>query len=237
MKVSFILKILPMLKTLGATGILIEYEDTFPYSEILSPITAKNAYSRKNIVEILQAAHSLDLKVIPLVQTFGHMEFALKLKEFVHLREVPESPQSICPSLNSSFTLIEALLTQVIQLHTLSQQQQKLIMNRKGRDDDGKDIPELTHIHIGCDEVYQLGECPRCREKVHDLLFLDHVYSVAAFIKKKWPKLSIIVWDDQMRQISTETLRASSVGNMVDPMIWAYSGIFNLLYFFISHLI
>ncbi|KAL7034425.1 hypothetical protein ACKWTF_007961 [Chironomus riparius] len=224
MKVSYILKILPMLKTLGATGILIEYEDTFPYSDILSPITAKNAYSRRNIIEILQAAHSLDLKVIPLVQTFGHMEFALKLKEFVHLREVPESPQSICPSLNSSFTLIETLLTQVIQLHTLSQQQQKILMTRKGRDDEnGKDIPELTHIHIGCDEVYQLGECPRCREKVHDMLFLDHVYSVAAFIKKKWPKLNVIVWDDQMRQISTETLRASSVGNMVEPMIWSYS--------------
>lgn len=172
MKVSYILKILPMLKTLGATGILIEYEDTFPYSDILSPITAKNAYSRRNIIEILQAAHSLDLKVIPLVQTFGHMEFALKLKEFVHLREVPESPQSICPSLNSSFTLIETLLTQVIQLHTLSQQQQKILMTRKGRDDEnGKDIPELTHIHIGCDEVYQLGECPRCREKVSFCIF------------------------------------------------------------------
>lgn len=224
MKVGYILKILPMLKSLGATGLLIEYEDAFPYGEILSPIAAKNAYNKKNIIEILQAARSLNLKVIPLVQTFGHMEFALKLKEFANLREVPESPQSICPSLNSSFTLIEALLTQVIQLHTLTKQQQHDVLNRKGRANEiEKDIPELTHIHIGCDEVYQLGECPRCRDKVHDMLFLDHVYSVASFIRKKWPKLNVIIWDDQMRQMSVETLRASSIGNVVEPMIWAYT--------------
>lgn len=219
-----------MLKSLGATGILIEYEDTFPYGEILSPIAAKNAYSKKNIIEILQAAHSLGLKVIPLVQTFGHLEFALKLKEFQHLREVQESPQSICPSLNSSITFVEELLTQVINLHTLNRQQQKVLMKRKGindndndDDDDKKDIPVLTHIHIGCDEVYQLGECVRCREKVHDTLFLDHVYSVASFLKKKWPGLSVIIWDDQIRTISTNTLMASGLGKLVEPMIWAYT--------------
>lgn len=210
-----------MLKTLGATGILIEYEDMFPYSGILSSIAAKNAYSKKNILEILQAAKSLDLTVIPLVQTFGHLEFALKLKEFYHLREVPESPQSLCPSLNTSFTFINELITQVVDLHTLNQQQQNMILDR--HDDNFRNIPKLTHIHIGCDEVYQLGECPRCREKIHDQLFLDHVYNVASFIKKKWPTLKVIIWDDQIRQISLEFLKNSAIGKMVEPMIWVYA--------------
>lgn len=202
-----------MLKSLGATGILLEYEDMFPFRGILSSIAAKNAYSRKNILEILQAAKSLDLNVIPLVQTFGHLEFALKLKEFYHLREVPESPQSLCPSLNSSFTFINELITQVIELHTLQ---------LSGKDAFGS-IPELTHIHIGCDEVYQLGECPRCRDKIHDQLFLDHVYNVAAFVKKTWPNLKVIIWDDQLRQISVELLKNSGVGKMVEPMVWVYA--------------
>ena len=210
-----------MLKTLGATGILLEYEDMFPYSGILSSIAAKNAYSKKNILEILQAAKSLDLNVIPLVQTFGHLEFALKLKEFYHLREVPESPQSLCPSLNSSFTFINEIVTQVIELHTLSQQHQNMILNQN--EGNSKTIPQLTHIHIGCDEVYQLGECPRCREKIHDQLFLDHVYNVASFIKKKWPNLKVIIWDDQIRQISLDFLKNSAIGKMVEPMIWVYA--------------
>lgn len=146
---------LSMLKSLGATGILIEYEDMFPYENILSPIAAKNAYSKKEILEILQAAGSLDLNVIPLIQTFGHLEFALKVKEFSFLREVPDSPQSICPSLNSSFAFVEELITQVVNLHTMSQEDQNSIFkNTKNV----KSIPKLTHVHIGCDEVYQLGE-------------------------------------------------------------------------------
>lgn len=33
-----------MLKKLGATGLLIEYEDMFPYTGILQALSAKNAY-------------------------------------------------------------------------------------------------------------------------------------------------------------------------------------------------
>lgn len=206
-----------MLKSLGATGILLEYEDTFPYADNLLPIKAKNAYTKKEIIKILQSANSLNLKVIPLVQTFGHLEFALKVKEFQHLREVPNSPQSICPSLNTSTKFIEDLVTQVISLHTMSQDQQKALSG------DDKKIPKLTHIHIGCDEVYQLGECPRCRNRVQNNLFLDHVYQVAAFIKKKWPNMKIIIWDDQLRQMSVETLRGSGISKMVEVMVWAYT--------------
>lgn len=221
-KVSYFLKLMPMLKTLGATGILLEYEDMFPFTGILSSLSAKNAYSKKNIIEILQTAHSLDLNVIPLVQTFGHLEFALKLKEFYHLREVPESPQSLCPSLNSSFTFINEMLAQVIEVHTLNQQQQNAIL-KPNEQNAFRTIPKLTQIHIGCDEVFQLGECPRCREKIHDQLFLDHVYNVGNSIKKKWPDLNVIIWDDQLRQISVDLLKNSGIGKIVSPMIWVYA--------------
>lgn len=224
LKISYFLKILPILKSLGATGILIEYEDMFPFSGILSSLSAKNAYSRKNIIEILQTAESLNLAVIPLVQTFGHLEFALKLKEFYHLREIEDTPQSLCPSLNSSFSFIIEMINQVVELHTLNQKHQQELFSSNDNRNTHRAIPKLTHIHIGCDEVFQLGECPRCRARVRDQLFLDHVYSVSAQIKKQWPHLKIIVWDDMLRHISLEFLQNSGLGKIdVQPMVWAYS--------------
>lgn len=38
-----------------------------------------------------------DFKLIPLVQTFGHLEFALKRERFSELRETPDNYQSLCP--------------------------------------------------------------------------------------------------------------------------------------------
>lgn len=112
-KISYLKRLFPLLKTLGATGLLLEYEDMFPFGGSLSDITAHNAYTREQITEILHSARDNELEVIPLVQTFGHMEFALKREGFVHLREVPESPQALCPSLNQSLDFVETMINQV----------------------------------------------------------------------------------------------------------------------------
>lgn len=91
LKVSYYKEFFPLIKSLGATGLIIEYEDMFPYSN--KNIPASNMYSKNDIKLILETARKNSLDVIPLVQTFGHLEFVLKLKEFEHLREVPRFPQ------------------------------------------------------------------------------------------------------------------------------------------------
>ena len=45
--------------------------------------------------KIVSYAHANGLEVIPLVQTFGHLEMALKLDEFKMLREAAGHPQVI----------------------------------------------------------------------------------------------------------------------------------------------
>lgn len=52
-------------------------------------------------------------EVIPLIQTFGHLEYALKLKEFEHLREEMAYPDSICPSKMESRAFIKHMVEQV----------------------------------------------------------------------------------------------------------------------------
>lgn len=149
--------------------------------------------------------------IIPLVQTFGHMEYALKLQEFAHMRELPDSPQSICPSQKQSMNFIDAILTQVIEFHLQLQQPHM------------EKIPlKMSHIHIGCDEVYRMGECAQCRQKTTGELFLNHVTTIAHFIRMKWPHLKVIIWDDMLRGLTLSEMQHSQIGNYVEPMIWVY---------------
>lgn len=73
-----IFQLFPVLKEWGASGLLIEWEDTFPYSDFLSAVgsknTATNAYSETEIEKIINLAADADLIVISLIQTFGHLE-------------------------------------------------------------------------------------------------------------------------------------------------------------------
>lgn len=74
------LQLFPLLRTWGATGLLVEWEDTFPYNRELSPIGSNgpsslaSGYTVQEARHILQIAGDCGLAVIPLVQTFGHME-------------------------------------------------------------------------------------------------------------------------------------------------------------------
>ena len=86
----------------------------FPFWGPLRNVSAKNAYSQHDVQNINKWAAQNELMVIPLVQTFGHLEFILKLDEFKDLREVPLYPQSICPSQDRSWDVVQEVIDQVV---------------------------------------------------------------------------------------------------------------------------
>ena len=188
-----------MLTNAGANGILLEYEDMFPFWGSLKPAAAGNAYSLRDVKAILDLAKSHNLEVIPLIQTFGHLEMFLKLPEFRNLREVDEFPQAICPSKNDSFTLVQQIIDQVMTVH-----------------------PTAKWLHIGCDEVYHIGYCEKCRMKSRDDLFLNHVARVAKYVRDKYNVIPII-WDDMLRQFPNGKINEYRLGELgVEIMLWNY---------------
>lgn len=197
-KISYYKQLFPLLKEAGANALLLEYEDMFPFSGSLETVRAKNAYTVEDVQTILSLARTHHFEVIPLVQTFGHLEFVLKLPEFRELREVDDFPQAICPSRNDSFALVENIIDQVMALH-----------------------PNVRWLHIGCDEVYHLGYCTKCMRLDRDNLFLSHVVRVAQYVKDKH-KVTPIIWDDMLRQMPTEKLKEFQLGSLVEPMVWTY---------------
>lgn len=91
--IDYLKSIFPLLHALGVTSVLIEYEDMFPYND--KSKRAINAFSKEDIKLLLQAAMKNNLSIIPLIQTFGHLEFILKMKSFSYLREEFKYPQVI----------------------------------------------------------------------------------------------------------------------------------------------
>ena len=204
-KVSYLKSLFPFLNMLGATGLLIEYEDMFPYWGKLEPISARNAYARGDIADILESAKKNDLEVIPLVQTFGHMEFVLKLKEFQDLREVPNYPQVICPTNNKSEPLIMAMIDQIMELH-----------------------PGINWLHIGSDEDYNIGECQLCQSVILNKqwsrsdFFLNHAKAIAKYVKNAYD-VQPIMWDDEFHKVPLKAIQNSEIGQYVEIMVWKYS--------------
>lgn len=204
--VSYFEKLFPYLKLIGATGLLVEYEDMFPYTGALDNIPAYNAYTLSDVSLILKYAAQNGLKVIPLVQTFGHLEFVLKLQNYKELREVPLYPQVICPTHNNTPPLLFSMIDQVIDSH-----------------------PGITHIHIGSDEVYHLGLCDRCTRSMEERgwskeqLFLSHLRNVTTYIKWKYPHIRPIIWDDELRSLNEGLIEEFEVAKYTDIMVWKYT--------------
>ncbi|XP_006886367.1 PREDICTED: hexosaminidase D [Elephantulus edwardii] len=204
-RVSYLSEVFPLLRTLGADALLIEYEDMFPYDGHLKLLRAKHAYSPSEIREIQHLARQNDLEVIPLVQTFGHMEFVLKHPVFAHLREVALFPNTLNPHKAESLALVGAMVDQVMELHG-----------------------EARRLHIGCDEVYFLGEGETSRlwlsqeSNTKAKLCLSHVRAVASHVLARHPTLRLLVWDDMLRDMPEDLLQESGVPELVEPVLWDY---------------
>lgn len=132
-KVEFLLRLIPLLREWGATGILLEYEDMFPYrGESLQVLSKDYCYSFEDIRRLQQVSENENLTFIPLVQTFGHMEFVLKHKRFNSILETANNPMSLCPLHKAALQLVKSIVDQMIEAHE-----------------------ELKYLHVGGDEVWK----------------------------------------------------------------------------------
>ncbi|PIO55871.1 hypothetical protein TELCIR_22738, partial [Teladorsagia circumcincta] len=167
---EFFTEIFYYLNRIKATGILIEWEDMFPYTGNLSVAVNGNAYSLDDVENILKEAKRHHLEVIPLVQTFGHLEWILKLEQFAHLREDVRFPQVICFPEPEAWNLITDMIDQVAEVH-----------RKHG----------MPYFHMGADEAFQIGVCNASliemgRQGSRDRLMLWHISRVAKYIKDKY---------------------------------------------------
>lgn len=124
--------------------------------ECVSP----DAFTKAEFKDILAYSRSLGLEPIPLLQTIGHCEYVLKHPEYKALAEVPDRIDQYCPRNPDVAVFLKKWIDEYLEV-----------------------FGEVRTFHLGADEAYTLGECPRCRAYAaeHSLseLYIDHINAVS----------------------------------------------------------
>lgn len=177
--------------------LVIEYEDKLPFGT-MPELRHPEAFTLRQLRALLETAYENFIEVIPLQQTFGHLEYVLKHPQYRRLRETPEAPGEMCPLREGAFGLAAKLLDEIARLH-----------------------PGSRYLHIGCDEVWSLGSSKECRRsgKSREEIFVGYVNHLVEHVCSlgKIP----IIWHDMLGKAPQELLdrldRRAVVG------VWLYS--------------
>jgi hexosaminidase len=139
----------------GINTIIMEWEATYPF-EKHPLIPNRYAFTKAEVVSFIQYCNSLGIDVIPLQQSFGHVEYILRNDRYKDLREDQKDYSQVCPlQTEQDKALFTDLYTELASTHT------------------------SKYIHIGGDETYLLGHDERCKQKAakegKSKLYIDYI--------------------------------------------------------------
>lgn len=126
----------------GINTLVMEWEGTYPFEK--HPLLSNRfAYTREEVSDFVSYCNHLHIDVIPLQQSFGHVEYILRHPRYKELREDQKDYSQVNPlkeDLNRE--LFTDLYQDLISTHT------------------------SAYIHIGGDETYLLGHSTESKKKV-----------------------------------------------------------------------
>lgn len=158
---------------------LFEYEDKFPYRRHLDIVDRKKALTLAEVEELRKLAARLHIRIVPLIQTLGHLEFALKHKSKAHLREVPDGLSQMCPAKEEAQQFVRDMVDEVLAAH-----------------------PDAKFLHLGADETALLGRCPECKAFADQhgqvRIWVDHYAKLCQYVLDKGVRP--ILWEDIPRR-------------------------------------
>jgi len=178
--------------------LLVEYEDKIAYTKN-KKIALPHALSKDQVKKFVRHCREQHIEVIPLMQSFGHVEYILKHPTYKKLREDGYYDQ-LCPCNPESLKLFKECAGELIALH-----------------------PDTEWFHIGADETRRLGYCPDCKKKADRIgkagLFVEYIAKVIQIIQKMGKKP--ILWDDMLTRSGHPEL-FNKLPKNVTLMYWNY---------------
>jgi len=191
---------LNLLSRWGINGVLVEYEHRIPYLPLPNQFPPSDRYTKQEIRDLVGYSKNLGIEWIPLIQSFGHVEYLSRIKGTKILFEDPDYPQQLCPSKKQVKQYLKELIEIVCELH-----------------------PESRYIHVGQDETHQLGLCPLCRKKVEKIgkivFYLEHTNLVWDYVRSNG-KIPMF-WADMFFTENRPDL-LKKIEEDVIPVVWQY---------------
>ncbi|MCQ2388734.1 MAG: family 20 glycosylhydrolase [Kiritimatiellae bacterium] len=144
--------------------------------------TGRNELTREDAHRIKSACDAAGVKLVPKMNLLGHQETAWTQGLFTGYPELEEFrpdgsrrfdySHSICPSHPNAQRIVFDLMDEVVDAF-------------------GADT-----MHCGCDEVFEIGQCHRCRGKSPAKLYADWVNGLARHLKSKCVRT--MIWSDRL---------------------------------------
>lgn len=120
-------------------AVVFEFEDKLRYQR--QPLVgAPQSISIDEMAALTRYARERHIEITPLVQGLGHATFILKHQEYANLREISWNRWAFCPLNEGTYQVLFDLYRDAIDA-----------------------TPGSKYLHIGGDEVWNIGLCSRCK--------------------------------------------------------------------------
>ncbi len=120
-------------------AVIFEFEDKLRYQR--QPLVgAPQAISIGEMAALTRYARERHIEITPLVQGLGHATFILKHQTYAHLRELPWNRWAFCPLHEGTYQVLFDLYRDAMDA-----------------------TPGSRYLHVGGDEIGNIGLCPRCK--------------------------------------------------------------------------
>lgn len=162
----------------------------FPHAGV-----AEGGCVEKDIIrDFIDYIRSFGIDVIPEIQSLGHVQFmTLAHPEIAEIEETekelnidtrdedarPETfyKHSYCPSNPKSYEILFDLIDEIVEVFKPDE-----------------------YVHMGHDEVYQIGVCPVCKKRDAAQLYYEDVMKIHDYLAKKG--LKMMIWSDMIQPVS-----------------------------------
>jgi len=161
----------------------------FPHGDM---VAGGELLEKDEVREFVAYCKQFGFEVIPEVQSFGHTQYityahpeiaevaeeAVKEKKLdTRLADQPPSTHyyhTYCPLHEKSYEIIYDIIDEIVEV-----------------------VRPERYVHMGHDEIYQIGLCPRCQGKDHAELYELHVRRMYEYLAKKG--LKMMIWCDMLQ--------------------------------------
>lgn len=180
-RLDFLLALLPRYAAWGYHELYLHLEDAVHYPS-LPGVARDDAYTYEQLGELVLTAAQNGIRVVPIVNLLGHTQYLIKHPDWRDLNELRDERDRPLPH------------GQICPLHPRMPE----IAGRLLRDL----APYCTagKVHVGLDESFHLGKCPRCREEVARIglgeHFANHVHRLHALAGAQ--SLQLGIWADML---------------------------------------